>query len=431
LLEADRRSLELVFLFTGGSALEPSCLVMTSATDPPDRRPAAGPWQHRRIDGSSLRRPEGIVVARRATSVVFLVHGAMVGTWAARVADVQRDLGLSERALGFALVGFAAGSVLALPVAGGLSARHGPRAAVGLGWVSAVAGLVLAGVAGSALGLAVVLAVFGTGLSLTDVGMNAHGAVVERRLDRRVMIGFHARWSIGGVLGALGGAGAIALGWTPLTHFAVAAGVGAVVVAVVLSSFLPAGPRPEVAPPRLALPTRALAGLALMGAGAALAEGAATDWAAVHLRQVFDVSGSGAALGYLLFAAGMTATRLVGDRYVERRGAGGVTRAVAAIAAAGFVLVAAAPVAPLAVVGFGLAGIGLGMLVPVAFSAAERVPGVAPGQGVAAVATVAYAAFVAGPPVIGLIAEAVSLRWSFAVVAACLVVVSVRPPRVA
>lgn len=363
--------------------------------------------------------------AKLATDGMFAVHGLAMGSWAARIADVQRSLQLDSRTLGLALLGLAGGSVLVLPLSGGLSARHGPRPVGAGGWLAIAAGLFAIGHTTSAWQLFVALAVFGAGLSALDVAMNAHGAVVERRLERSVMIGFHARWSIGGITAAALAAGAIAAHWSPALHLSVIAVLGTVVVGFVGRAALDHEP-PESAP-LMAWPARALLGLAVVGVFAGFGEGAATDWSAVFLRSVLHTAAAVAALGYMLFAAGMALARLAGDRSVDRSSAAAVIRTRALLAAGGFTIVAAAPIAPVALVGYAAVGLGVAVLIPLAFSVAERAPGIAPGQGIAGVATISYAAFFAGPPLIGFVAHATSLRWSMGLIALLLVGASLIP----
>jgi MFS family permease len=364
--------------------------------------------------------------AKLATDALFAIHGLAMGSWAARIADVQRSLRLDERSLGLALLGLAGGSVLVLPLSGGLSARRGPRPVGTAGWLAMATGLFAIGHTTSAWQLFAALAVFGAGLSALDVAMNAHGAVVERQLERSVMIGFHARWSIGGITAAALATGAIAAHWSPALHLTVIAVLGTVGVGFVGREALDHEP-PEGTPPLLAWPSRTLLGLAVVGVLAGFGEGAATDWSAVFLRSVLHAAAAAAALGYMLFAAGMAIARLVGDRAVDRSSAASVIRTRALLAGGGFAIVAAAPVATVALVGYAAVGLGVAVLIPLVFSVAERAPGIVPGQGIAGVATISYAAFFAGPPVIGLIAHATSLRWSMALIALLLVCASLVP----
>jgi MFS family permease len=363
--------------------------------------------------------------AKLATDALFAIHGLAMGSWAARIADVQRSLHLDERTLGFALLGLAGGSVLVLPLSGGLSARRGPRPVGTAGWLAIATGLFAIGHTTSAWQLFAALAVFGAGLSALDVAMNAHGAVVERQLERSVMIGFHARWSIGGITAAALATGAIAAHWSPALHLTVIAVLGTVCVGFVRREALD-HESPESSP-LMAWPSRALLGLAAVGVLAAFGEGAATDWSAVFLRSVLHAAAAAAALGYMLFAAGMAMARLVGDRAVDRSSAASVIRTRALLAAGGFAIVAAAPVTAVALVGYAAVGLGVAVLIPLVFAVAERSPGIVPGQGIAGVATISYAAFFAGPPIIGFIAHATSLRWSMGLIALLLVCASLIP----
>jgi MFS family permease len=350
-----------------------------------------------------------------------------VATWLSRIPDVRDDLGLSAATLGLVLLGLSAGVLLALPVAGGLVPRLGSRRVLAMGAVVAVVALPTIGLTTGPWSLAAVLLLLGAGSSTMDVAMNAQGAAVEHGYGRSIMVGFHGAWSVGALLGALAGSVAAAARLPVGVHFAVAAVAITAVTALALPWFRVADRTGAPAPgaPKLAWPHGALVPLALVALASSLGEATASDWSGVHLRDVVGVDAGRAPWGFVAFTAAMVVSRLTGDLVTRRVGAATVVRGGGAFAALGFLLVATVPTLPAALVGFALVGLGVAPIVPLVFSAAATT-GRSAGEGIAAVATVGYGGFVAGPPVIGFVADRLDLRVSLLAVGVLVAVMTLR-----
>jgi fucose permease len=158
------------------------------------------------------------------------------------------------------------------------------------------------------------------------------------------------------------------------------------------------------------------------------AEGSMFDWSGVYLRQTFAAPEAIAATGTAWVAASMAIGRLVGDPITARFGPPVLARASAGLAIVGMLIVILAPAPPFVFAGLVALGFGLSVIVPVAFGAAGRAPGVDPGAAIAAVATVGYFGFLAAPPTIGFVAEHVTLRGAFVLLLALLVLIAVLAP---
>ncbi|MFA9446911.1 MFS transporter [Egicoccus sp. AB-alg6-2] len=364
--------------------------------------------------------------ARGAVTAAFLANGAAVASWIARIPDVRAGLGLSESALGIVLLGLALGTVVALPLAGGAVARIGSRSVTLGGAVVMVAVLPLIGHAPSAPLLALTLVVLGAGVSTMDVGMNAQGVGVERGYRRSIMVGLHAAWSVGSLVGALVATVAVRLGISVAVHLTAMAAVIGVMIAL-CAGWLRVRDRAAVgtSSPRFALPRGALIPIALICFAAAVGEGSASDWSGIHLQDVVGVAEHRITWAYVAFTAAMTVSRLLGDRFTRRFGPVLVVRVGGLVAAAGFALVTLVPTLSAAMAGFTLAGLGLAPLIPLCFSAAGRVART-PGEGVAAVATIGYGGFLAAPPIIGVLTEAMDLRVPLFLVGALVLAMSLR-----
>ena len=377
-----------------------------------------------------------MITPRWAVATVFAVHGSVSGSLAARMPWIAEHVGVSGNVgrLGYALVMPAVGALLTMPFAGRLVHRIGGRLATQVlisGWAAA---LTLLAVAPSLPTLAAAMFVAGAFAGTADMAMNAEAIAVERALGRSIMSGLHGLWSVGTVLA--GGAGWLLahLDVDARAHFA---GASALLIAVGLwaGTGLPRHAPPaadEAKPPRFALPRGPVLAVGLVGFAAIFAEAACADWTAVYLVGQLGTGDATGAVGYAGFAGAMTAGRLTGDAVVRAWGPVTTVRVAGALGVLGGVLIVlagalgsgpgAAPAAltATAIGGFVLVGVGIAVVVPLAFAAAGHSAGTAAGRAhaIAAVATVAYGAGLAAPGIVGGIAEATSLTVSFMVVTA-------------
>ncbi|MBO8187770.1 MFS transporter [Streptomyces spirodelae] len=415
-----------------------------AADSPSGPREEGVPAGHPADTGSDGRPASAVRAARAAVSVSFAVHGTASGTFATRIPWLREHLDLSPGWLGLALVFMTAGASAAMPLSARLAHRYGPRRALAAVSLACCAGLALPPLAPALGWLCLALFVYGCGLGLMDVAMNAQGVRVEAAYGRSVMSGLHGLWSVGTLVGGAGGVVAAHAGLDARVHLGVAAPLLAA-VAVVAARWTPgredSGSRlPDGAdgtdgadeagdddrageahaPPRFALPSRGVLAIGLLGFCAVFAEGASMDWSGIYLA---DVTGAGpglAASAYTAFACTMALARLCGDAVVRRFGPVATVRVGGVLASAGAALVVGARTPPAAVAGFALIGVGIAVIVPLCFAAAGRLSAAAPGQGIAGVATLAYASGLAAPAAVGWIAESTSLSVSFAVVTALL-----------
>ena len=350
--------------------------------------------------------------ARLAVATVFFVNGAVLATWVPQIPAVKARHGLSDGGLGFVLLAMAAGSVLALPLAGWLVDRLGSRRVttlVALGFCLLLPWPVLS--PGLPM-LVAALALFGALNGALDVSMNTQALRVEQLQGRPIMSSFHALFSLGGVAGAAVTGATMWLGDAQVVATAV---VAAAAVLASAPALVAAAPTSHASPLTLKVP-RALIGLGVLTFLGLLSEGAMGDWSAVYLRDELLTSPGLAAVGFAAFSLTMAAGRFGGDRLVRRFGSVRVLQVSAAIAAIGLGVALAVGHPAAAIVGFGLVGLGIANVVPVLFSAAGQTPGLQAGTAIAAVATTGYLGFLGGPPAIGLVAEATGLPMALGLV---------------
>ncbi|PYC76663.1 MFS transporter [Streptomyces tateyamensis] len=354
--------------------------------------------------------------ARVSVALVFAVHGTLAGTFATRIPAIREHLHLSAGQLGLALVMPALGASLAMPLAGRIAHRLGARTAIRLLIGLYALALTLPPLAPGLPWLCLATLVFGATAGMADVAMNAEGVEVEQRLGRSIMSGLHGMWTLGGLVAAGLGLLAARQHLDPRAHLALVALALLAAAQLVCGHLLDVRPEPEAeAPPRFSVPPRSALLIGLVGFCAVFAEGAGIDWSGVYLRDVTGAAAGTATLAYAAFTALMTLGRFAGDAVVSRLGAVTTVRLGGVVAAAGGVLVVAASGPGLAIPGFGLIGLGIAVVVPLAFAAAGHA-GPNPSQAIAGVATVTYTSGLVAPAIVGLVAQGTSLRVSFVLV---------------
>ncbi len=346
-----------------------------------------------------------------AVLLAFFTNGALMATWVSRIPAIQSKFGLGDGALGLVLLGLSAGMLTALFLAGGLIARFGsPRITLVGAMISCLA-LPFLVIASQPTMLFAVLFVFGGGLSAMDVAMNEQAVLVERDAERPLMSSFHAGYSIGGFAGSLAGAGMAALtGLSTLSHFVIAAAIFCGAIILSFPHLLPTerGTRKKEAVFRL--PERSLWILGAIAFCSAIGEGTMADWSAVYLTQVLNTDAALAALGFAAFSLTMTIGRIFGYFLSREWKPALIVRAGGFIAALGIIAAVLTKNPIIAIAGFAAVGVGLANIIPLLFGAAGNFPGISTGAGIAGVATIGYAGFLVGPPLIGFVAEETSLR---------------------
>jgi predicted MFS family arabinose efflux permease len=368
--------------------------------------------------------------ARAGITAVFFVDGALFASWASRIPALSDRVGASTGVLGLALLAPAVGAVIAMPIVGRLLPGRSSRSFCRVAVAALIVAVMLPALAPSVFVLAVTLLLVGMANSTLDLVMNAQGVSIERRLRRPILSSLHAAFSFGGFAGAGLGALAAALSITPLYHLAFAAllfGVPGLIATVAL----PAEDEDADAHAPALRWSRVPSRLALLGAACffcLMAEGGASDWSAKLVRD--DLAGSAAlgAIAYAVFSVAMGVGRLVADRLWKRWGSAGLLRRSGVVAALGFGLGLASGTPATAIAGFAALGLGLAGVVPTLFRAGADEPGVSTGPALAAVSSLGYLGFLAGPPLIGGVASLTSLRFACGLlVLAGLLVVALAP----
>jgi MFS family permease len=358
---------------------------------------------------------------------MFVVNGAIVGTWVALIPAIQESLDATSAELGIALFFGPLGALIAQQIAGQLLVRVSSRvlliaSALVFPW------LALAPVLAPSLPmLAVALFFFGYLNTTMDVTMNAHGVALENSGGKSILSGLHAGWSIGGLIGAVGVAAAVGLGIDQVTEVFVAA-AALWIVALVATRFLGTGSVRTAGATGIHLPTRAILPIALLVVLLAFVEGGLTDWGGVYLRQGVGADEQTAALAYAAFSLGLFLGRIGGDWAKDRIGSVRLISwgmLLAAVAMAAFLVIGEAWVGLLGMV---VAGLGIANTIPQLFGAAGRIP--PPGPSLSAVFTFLTLAFMAGPLIIGRTADAAGIGIALGLLVVASLLVALIVPRI-
>jgi fucose permease len=327
---------------------------------------------------------------------------------------MKSALHLSVGELGVALLAPAFGALIAMLCAGALVSAHGSRSTIRAAIVLFALPPVLIGTTRTLVEFFVVLLVWGAGIGSLDVSVNSQAVAVQQRSDRPLMSGFHARYSIGGLVGGGVGAAAAGLGISVLVQMTTLSTIALLIGEWATGPMLQDDSGGERRQQRFLVPDKQLLLLGTLGFAVLLCEGAATDWSAVYLRDVLGVSAGIAGLGYVAFSVGMILARLSGDRLTQRYGGGPLFRASSLAGAVGFSACLATSAPEFVILGFGLLGAGVACGAPLVFSAAGQHRH--PGPSVATVTTGSYTGLLAGPPIIGAVAATAGLHEAMAII---------------
>ena len=349
-----------------------------------------------------------------AVASMFVLNGAVFGIWASRIPAIADKHNLSPTALGLLLLVMALGAVAAFALSGRAADHYGAATVTKRIAIFNSIILALIAFAPSIWMLAISMVIFGAITGGMDVAMNAWAAEVERKAQRPLMSSFHAMWSFGAGIGAGSSFLSATYDVNMPTQFTSSA-----IVILIITLFITSTSgkskhnKKHNNSPIYVLPKSSLLGVAIIAFCASLSEGVIADWSAIFLIAVAHVSDGDAALGYAVFSIAMMTMRLIGGQIVHQFGATKTARLAALVTMIGSSIALTFTSFSLILIGFGLIGLGLSVIIPLAFSRAANDKNVSQGAAIASVATLGYGGFLLGPPLIGLIADISSIRTSF------------------
>ena len=356
-------------------------------------------------------------IHRIAVSCFFFLAGICFASWASRIPAIQSKLGLNNAALGGVLLCLPIGLLTSLPVAGFLVAKYGSRIIVMLAAVLYAATLPVLGFAHSTTQLMITLFVFGFGGNLLNISINTQAVGTEALYAKPIMASFHGIWSTAGFTGAAVGTVMVRFGVLPGYHYLCISGLALLILLIFSRSLLAQDPKHDEKLPIFAKPDKSLFNLGLIAFCSMICEGAMFDWSGIYFEHVVQPGKAWVTVGYTAFMSTMATGRFVGDWVAFKLGMKRMLQLSGICTASGLLLAVCFPHFITATIGFLLVGAGVSSVVPMIYSAAGRSKQMSPGVAIAAVSTIGYLGFLFGPPFIGFIAQASSLRVSLGLIA--------------
>lgn len=346
----------------------------------------------------------------------FFIAGITFASWASRIPDIKVKLQLNDAELGGILFALPAGSMVSLPISGWLVAKLGSRTVMLIAAIIYPILLLILGAAPTTFALAAILFFFGLLGNMMNISVNTQAVAVEELYGRSIMASFHGIWSMAGFTGAAVGTLMISMGFDPLKHFLTIAAL-----MVLLALIMKFGRMPKDAvvgnQPIFVKPDMGLFKLGMISFCCMAAEGTMFDWSGVYFQKIVEAPTGLVTLGYAAFMGTMALGRFLGDGLVLRFGRKEILQGSGIIIAFGLLLAVFIPTLVFATIGFLLVGFGVSSVVPIVYSQAGKSEKMSAGMALAAVSSIGFFGFFIGPPLIGFIAEAFGLQWSFGIIA--------------
>lgn len=307
-----------------------------------------------------------------------------------------------------------AGLMLTLPLTGFLLRRFSSRYIMITGALLFNAMMCLVGFVNQTWQLVAVLFCFGSARNLFNISANAQSIGVQALYSRSIIASLHGIWSIAGfaagTVGTLAVSADIGTSWHFLTVSLLLTGL----CCYFFKDSVHQLPSPHERKGGFVWPNRTMLKFGLITFASMACEGTMTDWAAIYLRKATGATAGMATAGYAIYMAAMTLGRFTGDRLANQLGIKLLLRYCGLLLFSGLILAALFPYTLFGWFCFILVGFGVSCVVPMTFSMAGKVKNMSGGPAIAAVSTVGYFGFLIVPPIVGFIAEALHLRWSFA-----------------
>lgn len=352
---------------------------------------------------------------RWAVSLFYFAMGLCFATWASRIPDIKASLHLSESDLGSILFALPFGQLMIMPFSGKLVTKYGSHRILLLSLTFYALSLANLGLATKPWHLSAGLFLFGIFGNLCNIAVNTQGVYTEELYKRTIMSSFHGAWSTAGFTGALVGIVMLALKLTPLQHFSITAVMVFVLMAANYKFLIKAKEKKNKEKKKLfAKPDGVLIWLGIIGFCCMASEGVMFDWSGVYFKEVVKAPGPLVILGYTSFMIMMASGRFLGDRLIFKYGRKRVLQISGLMISIGLFTSVFLPYLISSTLAFMLVGLGVSTIVPTVYSIAGKNATVAPGEALTIVSSVSFLGFLMGPPVIGYIAEAYGLQFSFA-----------------
>lgn len=354
---------------------------------------------------------------RIAVAAYFFFYGLCFASWASRIPSIQQNLHLNEVQLGGVLLALPFGLFLSLPFAGWLIAKVGSRIVVLLSALLYTSFLLGIGYSPDVPMLVTVLFLFGFAGNLLNISVNTQAVSVEALYPKPIMASFHGMWSLAGFCGAAIGTVMMAAHVIPLYHFIIMWAISIIAILLAYRFLLEKDINTNEKAPVFSLPGKEIFSLGAIAFCSMMCEGAMFDWSNVYFKKIVLVDAAWIGAGYTAFMITMAGTRFMADWLTHRFGLKTILTCSGIFTAIGLLTAVIFPVLPVAIIGFLLVGMGTSSVIPLVYSAVGKSKTMSPGVALAAVSTLGFFGLLLGPPIIGFVAGAASLRWSFLLIA--------------
>jgi MFS family permease len=349
-----------------------------------------------------------------ACFLLFFAHGLVFSSWASRIPVIKNALSINEAQLGTLLLLMPIGQLSTMVLAGKLISRYGSSQVIKSCFLLYPAFLLLIGLSTSYWALAAVLFFFGISGNLCNIAMNTQAIEIESVTKRTLLSSYHGAWCFAGLVGAVIGLLFININVGTFYHF--------VFIFILVTGFWLYGKGNltniihKVEPQRPSIfksVTPTLVGLGVIGFLSMAIEGAMFDWSGVYFQTIVKAPEKLVVLGYTSFILMMTLGRFIGNRVIEKYGKRLVLQSCGILMSSGLFLSVFFPELWACVIAFMIIGLGASLSVPSVYSAVGQVSTVAPSIALSFVSSISFLGFLMGPPLIGYIAEAFDLRYSY------------------
>ena len=358
--------------------------------------------------------------ARLATRLAFFAAGFAMGCCAPFFPFIKENVSADKSEFGLLLLCLGIGAIIAMPIAGIVSAKRGSKPMILLGGFLMALLIPILVVVESQSILAIIIFLLGASLGTLDVAMNVHAVEVEKIEKRSLMSNFHAQFSIGGLIGAGLMTVFLFFGFSILISSFISASITFTAMTLTVNRLLNVS---TVEKTKFMLPKGVVILLAIFAAIIFLIEGAVVDWGALLIIDRELTTPESAGIGYILFSVAMVIARLLGDGIVKAIGEFKVLIFGVIITILGILIIVLSNITIIALSGFMFIGLGVANLVPIFFSAAGRQSVMPPAIAIASVTTTGYAGILLGPVIIGYVAEVTSLSIGFSILIPLIVLI--------
>jgi len=350
-------------------------------------------------------------------SLFFFISGFSFSTWASRIPTIKTAFGFNEAELGTILLAMPVGSLIGLPISGWLVSKYNSRVPLSAGYGLNGLSLALIGIAHNTFTLVVAITLFAFTTRVFNISVNTQALTLQKRFDNKIIGSFHGFWSIGGIAGITLSTLLLSLNVNLQAHFGAVA-LLMVMVTIYSYQYLLKGDRSETGNKlNLKKPDPYIFYLGIVVFLCAICEGGMFDWSGIYFQEI--IKADIFTYGYLIFMTFMATSRFLSDLIIARFGMPRTYIMSAVCIVSGITMAVGFPTFWTAMAGFSLVGFGTASIIPMSYALAGVSKKYSPGMAISIIATYSITGMLLGPPMIGYLAHAFSLRVSFVIFAVC------------